>query len=224
MLGVKERIGIRIDRDEVRRYLGCPAGRKMPARMSSLLNEYLENVNHLVDASYSYVIKDIEFVHGSFILLEDLVVFESKVLAKLLERCEMVAVFALTIGDRLEKMVGKLSEDGLVLQATVLDAIGSCAAEQLAVSVEDMIREIVRLKGLSISRRFSPGYCDWDVSQQEMIFRVLNCNSAGVSLSGEYLMLPRKSISGIIGIGNSSIENYNPCKTCLKQDCPGRRE
>jgi len=38
-------------------------------------------------------------------------------------------------------------------------------------------------------------------------------------------MIPQKSISGIIGIGPASanVENYDPCKTCKKKDCPGRR-
>ena len=122
-------------------------------------------------------------------------------------------------------MVAYLAENGLVLQATVLDAIGSDAAEQMAVFVEERIRNIASSLGLSISRRFSPGYCDWDVDQQEMIFRALNGNSAGVRLTEEYLMLPRKSMSGIIGIGSSrsNIDNYNPCKSCLASDCPGRR-
>ncbi len=37
-------------------------------------------------------------------------------------------------------------------------------------------------------------------------------------------MIPRKSISGIIGIGsNGNVQDYNPCKTCEKHDCLGRR-
>ncbi|MFC1926897.1 hypothetical protein ACFLWV_04020, partial [Chloroflexota bacterium] len=177
MLGIKERIGIRIDRAEVCRYLGYPAGQKMPARMSSLLNDYLENVNHLIDASYSYVIKDVVFVHGSFILIEDSVVFESKVLAKLLERCEMVAIFALTIGDQLEAMVRKLAVDGSVLQAAVLDAIGSVAVESVADSMQNMLTAVTSAQGLCTGRRFSPGYCDWEIDQQKMVFRAMNGDS-----------------------------------------------
>ena len=38
-------------------------------------------------------------------------------------------------------------------------------------------------------------------------------------------MIPQKSISGIIGIGpcDDTVGNYNPCNTCKKQDCVGRR-
>jgi hypothetical protein len=58
-----------------------------------------------------------------------------------------------------------------------------------------------------------------------MIFKAMQEDTAGVRLTEGYLMLPRKSISGIIGIGsdNNNIEIYNPCKTCPTADCPGRR-
>jgi hypothetical protein len=91
--------------------------------------------------------------------------------------------------------------------------------------MEGRLRRLAISQGLSISRRFSPGYCDWEISQQKIIFRALNGNSAGIRLTKGGLMLPQKSISGLIGMGTAShqIENYNPCRTCRKKDCPGRR-
>lgn len=40
------------------------------------------------------------------------------------------------------------------------------------------------------------------------------------------LMLPRKSMPGIIGIGlgNDNVGHYNPCQSGDKHDCEGRRE
>jgi hypothetical protein len=190
-----------------------------------LVDEYLENANHLVDVSYSYIIRDVEWAHGSIAFIEDSIIFKSQVVAQLLERCEKVAVFALTIGNHLEEMVCLLAKERLLLQASVLDAIGSVATEKVADSVQDRISEVASANGLCTSRRFSPGYCDWNVGQQRMLFKAMNGNSAGVRLTEGCLMLPQKSISGIIGIGsdNGSVESYNPCNTCKKQDCPGRR-
>ncbi|MFC2056929.1 vitamin B12 dependent-methionine synthase activation domain-containing protein [Chloroflexota bacterium] len=215
-----------VDKQQVLSHFGYGDEYEPSARIKSLVNDYIENYPNLIESSYSYTIRDIESIQGDSVNVGDSIIFESKVIARLLERCEKVAIFALTIGNRLEEMVAYLAENGLVLQATVLDAIGSGAAEQVAVLVETKIRQLASSQGLSISRRFSPGYCDWDVSQQEMVFRIMNGDSAGVCLTEEYLMLPRKSISGIIGIGarNSNIENYKPCKTCLMSDCPGRRQ
>ena len=222
---VSGRIDVDIDRRSVCRYLGYKADVEPSARIASLFEEYIERAGQLTELSYSYLISDIGRVEGSRALIKGRVVFKSEVIARLLERCERVAVFILTIGSRLEETVGRLADDGLIVQAYVLDAIGSSVAESLADLVQNKIGDIARAQGLCISRRFSPGYCDWDISQQRMVFRAMDGNSLGVCLSDEYMMIPQKSISGIIGIGlcDRGVESYNPCETCNKRSCPGRR-
>ena len=113
----------------------------------------------------------------------------------------------------------------LVALAILVDAIGSSFAEGLADSVQDRIREVAYAHGLGISRRFCPGYCDWDISQQRMVFRAMNGEQSSVVLTDNCLMVPEKSMSGIIGIGsrNNGVEAYSPCITCDKRSCPGRR-
>ena len=223
MLAIRNQIDI--DRQQVLQTIGYDTDCEPPVRAVSLVNEYLENANQLVDVSYSYIIRDIEWVQGSIAFIEGSVIFKSQVIARLLERCEKVAVFALTIGNHLEKMVCQLARDKFVLQASVLDAIGSVAVEKVADFVQDRISEVAGARGLCTSRRFSPGYCDWNIGQQRMLFWALGGDTGGIRLNGRCLMIPQKSISGIIGIGscNSNIENYRPCKTCRKQACPGRR-
>ena len=214
---------IDIDSQQVLHNIGYGTDYEPSARIESLVNEYVDNVCHLVEPSYSYVIKGISLVQGSRVVIEGSVTFKSKVIARLLEQCEKVAVFIVTTGNRLEEIVCHLAEDRLVLQAAVLDAIGSGVTETVADFVQGRIGEVASAQGLCISRRFSPGYCDWEVSQQKMLFRAMNGDYAGVHLTRGCLMLPQKSISGIIGIGSSEVENYNPCKTCNKHDCIGRR-
>ena len=213
---------IDIDSQQILRNMGY-ADCEPPARIASLVDEYVDNVHYLIEPSYSYVIRDIELVYGSGAAIEGWITFGSEVVARLLEQCENVAVFVLTIGSYLEEMVDQLTDDGLILQATVLDAVGSGAVEKLADFVQDRIRVLAGSQGLYVSRRFSPGYCDWDVKQQRMVFQAMNGDSAGATLTEGYLMLPQKSISGIIGIGPRKVEKYNPCKTCDKYDCVGRR-
>jgi hypothetical protein len=214
---------IEIDKDRVCHNLGYNAGHKLNTRISSLLDGYVEHAHHLIEPAYSYVIRDIERIRRSCVFVEGSVVFESKVIAQLLSQCTKVAVFTATIGESLEEMVIHLSKDGLILQSAVLDAIGSVAVDNLAEFVEDKIRELAQNQGLTISRRFSPGYCDWTIRQQKEVFRIVDGSSAGIRLTGGCLMIPKKSISGIIGIGPSDMAGYNPCKTCKKHDCLGRR-
>lgn len=213
-----------IDTEQVLHHIGYDTGHTPSARIESLVKEYADNICHLIEPSYSYVIRDINSVRGSRMFIEGSVTFRSNVIAQLLGQCHKVAVFVLTIGSRLGDMVRQLSEDGLIVQASVLDNLGSDAAESLARVVQDIIGREAEADGLGISQRFSPGYCDWRVSQQKMVFRALSGDTAGVHLTTGCLMVPQKSISGIIGIGpRDEVESYNPCLTCKKHDCVGRR-
>jgi len=216
---------IEIDKNQVCRYIGYEDDQNLSARISSLIDDYAEHAHYLINPLHSYVIKDVEWARGSIALIEGSVIFKSRIIARLLERCHQVAIFVVTIGKYLEETAWQLSKDGLILQATVLDAIGSGAVEKVADFVQDKIKEIAEAQGLVTSRRFSPGYCDWNIGQQRMLFYALTGNTLGIRLTGECLMIPQKSISGAIGIGPSKadVEDYNPCKTCRKKNCPGRR-
>lgn len=218
-------VDVEIDKNQVCQFIGYDDSRKLSARISSLVDDYAKNAQGLINPLYSYVIKDVEWARGCIAFIEDSIIFKSEVIVRLLEQCKHVAIFVVTIGKYLEETAWKLSRDGLILQATVLDAVGSDAVEKAAVSVHDRIEEMARSEGLVTSRRFSPGYCDWNIGQQRMLFHALTGRTSGVRLTAECLMIPQKSISGIIGIGsaNSNVDKYNPCEFCNKQDCPGRR-
>ena len=218
-------VDIEIDTKQVCHYIGYDDNPKLSARISSLIDDYAEHAHYLINPLYSYIIKDVEWARGSIALIEDSIIFQSRIIAQLLEHCHQVAIFLVTIGKYLGETTSQLAKDGLILQATVLDAIGSDAVEKVADFAQDRIKEIAEAQGFVTSRRFSPGYCDWNIGQQRMLFYALTGNTLGIRLTGECLMIPQKSISGIIGIGPSidNVENYNPCKTCTKQDCPGKR-
>ena len=224
MLATKNELSI--DIQQVLHDIGYGSDTEPAARITSLVNEYVENAHHLIEPSYSCIIRNIKQVQGSRVFIDGSIVFQSQIIARLLERCQKVAVFVLTIGNHLEEMSCHLAEDRRMLQAAVLDAIGSVAVESVANFVQDKIGAVAHAQGLGISQRFSPGYCDWDISQQKTVFQALNGKSTvGIHLTDGYLMIPRKSISGIIGIGtsNDGVGNYNPCQVCDKQDCRGRR-
>jgi hypothetical protein len=224
-LGSKFDIDIEIDKQQVLQHIGYGVDHTPSARITSLINEYTDTICDLIQPSFDYVVRDVCVVRDSRTVIEGPITFESEVLARLLENCDMAAIFLVTIGNHLEKMSQRLAREKLVLQSAILDAIGSDVVETVAAFVQSRIGELAAARDLYISRRFSPGYCDWDVRQQKELFKIIDGSNAGVNLTKNCLMLPQKSISGIIGIGGSKekIENYNPCKTCERLDCRGRR-
>ena len=225
MTTIGERIAVDIDRDQVLRDIGYEDTGRVPGRMQALLDDSLEQVDALIDPSYCCVVRDVEFVQGRDSCLEGPVLFESGVVGRLLRHCDRAAVFCLTIGERLEEAVSALADDGMAVQARTLDAVGSNAVEALADMVHGDLEGLAAAQGFYTSRRFSPGYCDWAIEQQEMLFTILNGSSTEVQLTDGCLMVPQKSVSGLVGMGTSrsQVEGYNPCRTCGKADCVGRR-
>jgi hypothetical protein len=77
----------------------------------------------------------------------------------------------------------------------------------------------MKLKELGISDRFSPGYCDWNVSEQHKLFNLLPESFCGIHLSESSLMNPIKSVSGIIGIGENLKQLGYQCYWCNDPNC-----
>lgn len=218
-------IDVRIDRADVCRSLGYRSVDSPSANIASLIDDCIAKSLPLLQPSFACVMREVSAINGGISVLDDGSRFESKIVGRLLEHCQRVAVYVLTIGSQLEDMSSALAEDGYITEAYVLDSIGSSATERLAEVVHGKIAQEALALGLRASRRFSPGYCDWHIDQQRVIFGIAGGDSAGVHLTSAFLMLPRKSSSGIVGLGRDDgfAETFNPCLTCRKAACPGRR-
>ena len=142
----------------------------------------------------------------------------------LFENLARVAFCVCTIGPDLEREVSRLTGDGDLLSAFVLDAIGSVAAEAAAEHMDGIIQREAAREGLRTSCRASPGYGDWDIREQESIFELVPAGRIGVRLTGSMMMVPRKSVSFAIHIDKNParMRSENTCRNCERVDCPFR--
>ena len=83
-------LDIKIDRNNVCRYLGYRSDVEPSARIASLLDDYIETARRIIEPSYSYVIRDIKVIAGSRVFIGGPVVFESEAIAHLLEQLIVV--------------------------------------------------------------------------------------------------------------------------------------
>jgi cobalamin-dependent methionine synthase I len=111
------------------------------------------------------------------------------------DHAEKVALCICIIGQKLEKEVQNLTQKNELLRALILDALGSEAVEEVAIQADRMLAEKAREMNLWPSKRFSPGYGKWDITQQRFIFNILPGQDIGVSLRESCMMVPQKSIS-----------------------------
>jgi hypothetical protein len=218
---------IELKKEDVCHLLGYRDGGQPTASISSLIDEELKEARQLIEASSFYQLMDVEDVSPPTVVLDNgmKITVTGEILSWVLSPCQLATVFVSSIGLPLENRVTELLEEGEVLRGYLLDAIGSTAANAAAFYLRDRIRDLAKSEGAEITFRCSPGYCDWDIAEQRVLFEVMDSAQTGVELSDDCLMTPRKSVSGLIGVGWGDKERIGltPCHLCTKRDCPSRR-
>ncbi len=126
--------------------------------------------------------------------------------------------FMLTLGPEFDRLKNRAG----LFESYALDCLGSELAERIAELVEDRIRRGCARRGLECSRRFSPGYCDWQLGPgQKSIASFLDPASIGVEVLSSGAMVPTKSISAVVII-SEALPFSCPCSFCGKKDCSHR--
>ena len=156
---------------------------------------------------------------------------QSSSIAAHLAGCSRVAVLALTIGALLEQQACELFAAGDYTAALLLEAAGTTAVETAADKVCALIAEQAGKEGLFTLPRFSPGYGDWDITVQPAIVSLAGGGDAGISVHESCMLLPRKSITAVIGLkssatGQPSADNckFTSCSRCSQPKCLSRKE
>jgi len=135
--------------------------------------------------------------------------------------CDSVALFICTLGAVFESRMKSFQTDPL--EAYFADAIGSLKCEAFANNVHQQMAAHVAKEGFTVTNRYSPGYCRWDVSEQQKIFSFFGNTPTGITLNASSLMSPIKSISGIAGIGKGVENTPYLCDICTDTHCIYRK-
>lgn len=143
----------------------------------------------------------------------------SKIVITQFKDASSFALFICTAGNELSDYAKELSLNGDPILSYVFDVIGSITVEKATDKLQNWLEEDCKKRGHGISDRFSPGYCEWSVSEQQMLFDLMPDGFCGVTLSESSLMSPIKSVSGIIAIGKGLKQKGYQCNWCNDKNC-----
>jgi hypothetical protein len=176
----------------------------------------IETARPLIKARALYKVCYVEARFEDGVQIDE-VRFTSRVLRKNLEKTERAFPYVLTIGDELENAASSHND---LLEQYYLDVIGNLALTAAREHFENHLKHRFAFGTMS---RMSPGSLkDWPIEEQEVLFSILGDVEAciGVRLTSSFLMIPRKSVSGI------SFPTEIPflsCQLCPRENCPGRQ-
>lgn len=149
----------------------------------------------------------------------DLVFNAGSKIVNYLAGSEKLAFFACTAGEEVTLRSRQLMKTGYMVEGYIVDSIGSLLVEGAADIVMEKLKNEIDPEGLNITNRYSPGHCDWRLDQQKKLFSLFPEEFCGIRLSESSLMIPLKSLSGVIGIGTEVNLNGFLCDECDLMNC-----
>ncbi len=140
---------------------------------------------------------------------------------RLLEDSEEAILLAATLGVQSERLLlryqARSSGDALIMDAVLSAAIEAVCDEQ-----ERRLRKKCLETGRYLTDRFSPGYGDMPLEQSREICTVLQTDkNIGLTVSHSGIMIPRKSVTAIIGISKRpQARRPSSCAGCsMRETC-----
>ena len=157
-------------------------------------------------------------VDATGVTLESGTRFNSCDLAAHLKGCEEALLLGATLGSRVDAAIRRLAL-GSVAEGAAAQAVAAALIESYC----DEVQARFETGGLAQRPRFSPGYGDWDLAEQKLLFPVLNCAKLiGLTLTEGCMMAPSKSVTAVIGLSEDVQCVWNKCMTCGNINCPYR--
>ncbi|HJP19626.1 MAG TPA: vitamin B12 dependent-methionine synthase activation domain-containing protein [Nitrospinota bacterium] len=198
-------IPFEIDEKRVLRELRIPVKKNLNDLDEKNLAKELKNVIKiaygLIHGKACYNTFQIKNVFENKVILDKSeTMVNSKKMAEILKDCEYCSLFVSTIGAELENHVAEMAKDDQS-GAFYLEHVGNWMAEYMAEAVNKRISQGIINAGFISKRRYSAGYGDWQVEAQKEILELTEARRIGVSITESCLMIPRKSVSALVGWG-----------------------
>jgi cobalamin-dependent methionine synthase I len=182
-----------------------PSGQVSPERQIELNHELLLESRDLLDTSILYDLFPLRHVGEQEIIFDEGANFRGRLLADRFGLAQEVALALCTIGGGIDEQVVRYREDGDEVRAVLLDGIGTAAVGELAEKAHEIIVREAKARGWQASAPFQPGQIDWPVEDHEVFFDLLPAEELGLTLDSNHLMVPSKSLSMAVGLGEEML-------------------
>ena len=216
---------LEIPMQEIWSFMGYGSDRTPDNETVSTAKEMLEQASSVLRPKFEYHFFDGRIDLDTERLIIDgpdgLVSFAAgKIICRQLNTARRFAVFVATVGREYNDWMKGIEAQNDMFRTYVADCVGSQIVESAADYMEKVLQNEIDAQGLKRTNRYSPGYCNWHVSCQPDIFSLFpEKNPCGIELNDSCLMLPVKSVSGIIGIGKDVRFLPYSCGICTMQNC-----
>lgn len=208
-----------LDEKEILRYLGY-GGQALEADLIAQLHRCMQAMKETAAPRAVYR----RFALQETTLQEAALTLQGVDAAGRLSGCHGAIIMAATVGAEVESLLMQTQVRSMA-DAVIMDACASAAIENICDNLETDLRRELEAGGEYLTERFSPGYGDLPLSQQRAILAAVNASAAGITLTRTNIMVPRKSVTAIMGISKAPVgKTGRDCAGCgLYETCAFRK-
>jgi hypothetical protein len=199
-----------------------PSGGLSTEEQTSFNRELMLEAHQLLNPAILHARFALLEVREQSVVLDGGAVFSGRMLADRFGLAEEVALALCTVGSDLEDRVMEYRKGGDEVRAVLLDGIGTAAIGELTEIAHALIRDDAQERGWQASAPFRPGQLDWPLEDHGVFFQLLPAEKLGLKLDPNHLMVPSKSGSMAVGLGEemSPIAKHRACKYCpIADEC-----
>ncbi|HEY41152.1 MAG TPA: hypothetical protein G4O18_04740 [Dehalococcoidia bacterium] len=196
-------IHISLDKRQVLRREGIRQQSSVKPEIMALIDELLASTydKHLLEPAIAYDVYAISEVGHDSVQLDNSTEIRSASLSSLISGGRELTVAVCTIGPKLEKQVTDYLGGREPLRGLLLDGIGSAAVDSLVQETCRLMQNEASLRGYQSSSPISPGIPGFPITEQWPLFQLVPSEEIGVRLAPSGIMVPRKSASMVIALG-----------------------
>lgn len=131
-----------------------------------------------------------------------------------IEDSAIVLMYAVTLGEAVEKEVDTLFMNKDITRGLALDSALAVATAGYTKQLVDMLDEAGADKGYKAAWIMNPGTGDWPAGQMANIAQAVHAEQIGVSLLPSGMLMPRKTVTGVIGLNFIGGGCSGSCSAC----------
>ena len=213
---------LNIDADMVLRGQGADPAmiRARKPRLAEIAERAVREGLTLIKPAVVYRFAQVESVRHERLIFAAGAPLSGPLIVQHLAPARYVAVIVCTVGAAIDNHISALMPRDPAY-ALALDGLGSVAVEALSAELCVRLEKDAARMGHCASVPISPGMVGWPVEVgQPQIFSNLDAAAIGVTLNDSAQMIPRKSISLVLGFASTPFEEGTPCDFCaLRNTC-----
>lgn len=207
-----------LDRKDIYQLMGY--GEHMPDMgVTSLTNRVLDEIEGLITPHCGYRVLEGKVMSNDLLTIGDVQFCPGRIITHAMKDASCYALFTVTLGSAFDRYCMQLKKEDDLLRVFIADAIGSVLAEATVTLLMDKLAATAAAEGMKISNNYSPGYCDWILTEQQKLFSLFPEQTTGIQLTDSCLMLPIKSVSGLVAIGSEVKKQPYGCSICGMITC-----